>query len=207
MVKTEKILEDIVKGCIKNNRSDQEAFFNKFAGRFMAVAQRVSPNDNIANDILQDSFIKIFKKLSTLKTYDEPAIYSWGKKLISNVAIDFYRKEKRYSKDFEQLDDEVNIKNLSIYDKDDIGSVNEYGCWNDDGDESTYLEAKNISPDMIIKSIQKLSPQYKLVFNMFVMDGLTHDEIAETLNITTGTSKSNLSKAKERLREDLTLCN
>jgi len=199
MKKENKSLEEIIKGCINHNSKDQEAFFNKFAGRLMAVSQRVGPNDNVANDILQDGFIKIFRGISTLKIYDERAVYAWCKTVITNTAIDFYRKEKRYSYDF-NMDDDNNHKEWT----DNVGGVNELGIG---VDEVTYLDGKNISADKIIRAIQNLTPSYKLVFNMIVMDGLSHEEISDILNISAGTSKSNLSKAKERLRKELTLCN
>ena len=193
-VKT-KTLEDIIKGCINNNIKDQEVFFKLFSRKLMVVAQRVGPNDNVANDILQDGFIKIFRNIKSLKFYDEGHVLAWCKTIITNQAIDFYRKEKKYSAEFSHQFEESG----------------QYFVGREDNtlesEDTTYLDSKNIPPTKIIKAIQNLPPSYKLVFNMFVIDGLSHEEISQKLNICEGTSKSNLFKAREKLRKDLTLCN
>jgi len=191
-----KALGDIIKGCVNNDKNDQEAFFHMFAGRFMAACQRIAPNDHVANDILQDAFIKIFRSMSTLRTHEESGVLAWGKTVITNQAMDFYRKEKRYGHEFNDYNNNANGSGSIKY--------TEVGGVDDIYDTNTYLESKNITPERINLAIQKLSPSYKLVFNMFIIDGLSHNEIAGVLDISEGTSKSNLSKAKQKLREELT---
>lgn len=175
-------LESLVKRCAKDDRKAQQEFFKIYYGKFMGVARRLSPNDDVAQDIIQEAFIKMFKNLHTLDTVNESIIFSWGKRIITNCVIDFYRREKRFMHDF------------------DIGDIPSE--WIED-EETTYLDFKNIEQHQIIEAIQSLSPQFKLVFNMYSIDGLTHDEIGETLGISVGTSKSNLSRARVRLRKKL----
>jgi RNA polymerase sigma-70 factor (ECF subfamily) len=182
-------LTKVIEGCIKNNRKSQKEFYVEYSPRLMAISLRMSPDDDTAKDLLQESFLKIFKNLSTLDNHEPAVVYTWCKRLVSNTIIDYIRKNRHiYVIDtFEQtLEDS------------DIGS--------EDGIEYGYLDSKNISPTQLMKAIQTLSPQYKLVFNLYVMEGYTHQEIGDTLNISVGTSKSNLYKARMNMRKELELC-
>ncbi len=182
-------LTEIINGCIKNNRDCQKKFYKEFAPKLMGVSIRMSPDDDTAKDLLQESFLKMFDKLHTLDCHEPAVVYTWCKRIVTNTVIDYIRKNRNiYVIDtFEQtLEDS------------DVGV--------EDGIEYGYLDSKNISPSQLVNAIKTLSPQYKLVFNLYVMEGLTHKEIGETLKISEGTSKSNLSKARENLRKELELC-
>ena len=145
----------------------------------MNVCFRYSKNTDDAQDLLQDGFVKVF---SHLKSYDfKGSFEGWIRKIMVNTAIDFYRKNKGIY--FVDDEDGFILETSRVESADSIYS--DFGV------------------DEIMNSIQQLSPVYKAVFNMYVIDGFSHKDIAEQLNISEGTSKSNLSKAKQNLQEIL----
>jgi len=177
-------LKQVIKSCLKNKSKCEEAFFKMNYGKLMAVSLRMSPNRQIAEDLLQDSFIKIFKNINNLDSSEPAAVYSWCKRILTNTIIDYYRKKKTFELSFDDnfdIDIELN-------------------------DDVSYVESKNLNSNTIIEAIQRLSPQYSLTFNLFVIDGYTHQEISEQLQISVGTSKSNLFRAKAKLRKELETC-
>lgn len=176
-------IKEVIEGCIKNKKTQQEFFYNMFYGKLMSVSLRMSPNRELAEDFLQDSFIKIFKSIHMLEKYEPNIVYSWCKRILTNTIIDHYRKNKNFDLSLD-----------SNFDK----AIEE--------DDFDYLESKNIDVNILITAIQKLSPQYNVVFNLYIMDGYSHQEISDTLQISVGTSKSNLSKAKANLRKELKIC-
>lgn len=177
-------LETLINGCKKKDIRCQEKLFKMYYGKLMGIAIRMTPNREIAKEVVQESFIKIFKKIDSLKTYEPAQIYTWCKLIVRNTAIDYYRKIKRNEKSFDDTFDS--------YDASDEINYND------------YLDYKNISPNKVITAIQNLPPKMGLVFNLFVIDGLSHVEISEKLNINEGTSKSNLAKARMKLVKELT---
>jgi len=176
-------INEVIEGCIKNKRKYQEVFYKMFYGKLMGVSLRMSPNEELAKDFLQESFIKIFNKLHMLDKHEPQIVYSWCKRILTNTIIDHYRKNKHFELSFDDNFD------TPIEDVDD-----------------NYLESKNIDVNLLIRAIQKLSPQYNIVFNLYIMEGYSHQEISNELQISIGTSKSNLSKAKANLRKELELC-
>ena len=146
----------------------------------MAICLRYAKNEDEAKDILQDGFIKVFEKID--KYGFEGSFEGWLRRIIVNTAIDTYRKNKReYSLNEAMVKDE----NTTI-----------------DFDETTS-RYESLSVKDVVNSMQKLSPAYRTVFNLYVMEGMTHKEIADELNISEGTSKSNLAKAKLNIRKIL----
>lgn len=132
-----------------------------------------------ATDILQDGFIKVFDKIGL---YDDNGSFEgWVRRIIVNTAIDAIRKRKN-----EILTDDTGIYQTS----DDYYNSQEE-------EKSAY---KGLGVNDVVEAMQELSPMYRAVFNMYVMDGLTHQEIADELEISVGTSKSNLSKARARIK-------
>jgi len=173
----------IIEGCIKNNIKSQEEFFKLHYGKLMVVSLRMSPNREIAEDLLQESFVKIFKNLYRLDNHNPAVVYSWSKRIVTNTILDYHRRNKSFE--------------LSFDDNFDVSI--------DEESDTDYLESKNVDGEMLISAIQKLSPQYNIVFNLYVVDGYTHQEISDELQISIGTSKSNLSKAKANLRKELNI--
>jgi RNA polymerase sigma-70 factor (ECF subfamily) len=177
-----KNIEDIIQGCIKNDRKSQKALFDTYAGRLMAISYRYMGNEDDANEVLQEGFIKIFNKLSTYNfTVD---IWFWMKRVIVNLAIDKLRKRKRDRKVVSRGDDNV----FKTQNHDEMYDFEAY-------------DNQQISAQVVMDAISKLSPMYKLVFNLYAIEDYTHAEVAEELGISEGTSKSNYFKAKAKLRK------
>lgn len=171
-------VEKLVRACIKGDAKSQKMLYETFYGKMLAVCLRYANDSNEAQDILHDGFIKVFINLKKFK--NKGSLEGWIRRIIVNNAIDYVRSKKIFFVD----ETEHNISETEEY-------------------EDTLQEAEltKIKAEIIIKLIQKLSPAYQTVFNMYVIDDYSHKEIAEILNINIGTSKSNYFKAKQKLKE------
>jgi len=170
-------LPHIIKGCRKGDRKSQHDLYKLYYAYGMSVGIRYVKNEDEAIQILNDSFLKVFTKISK---YDSQYDFKpWFRKILVNTSIDFIKKKKRL-----QMDTNIEAaKNIST--REDILS--------------------RIGYKELINLVQSLSTAYRTVFNMYVIDGYKHEEIAKSLNISVGTSKSNLSKARAQLRDMVTL--
>lgn len=175
-------LKKIVDGCIRGKRKYQKILFEMFYGKMLAVCYRYAKDQDEAQDMVQNGFIKIFNKLDVYNF--EGSLEGWIRRIMVNTAIDQIRKNKR---DPFFIEDEQRIKNIE-----------EEIPFSEEDEYETKIKAETA-----IQVISELSPAYKLVFNMYVIEGFTHKEIAEYLGISEGTSKSNLAKAKQKLRAQL----
>jgi RNA polymerase sigma factor (sigma-70 family) len=173
------VLQEILDGCIKRNRRSQELLYKQFYGYAMGVCLRYSKSREEAKEILNDGFFKIFTKLESFDTTRPFKI--WLGRIMINTALDHYRREVRR----DIFDDSETGEEVSV-DETIIGKL-------------AYEE--------LVGLIQQLTPSYRLVFSLYVIDSYTHEEIAEQLNISLGASKSNLSRAREKLREMLSKIN
>jgi len=176
-------LEKLVKGCVKNHRKSQEAVHKLFYGKMMAVCRRYTRNEDQAKDILQDSFIKVFKNIDRFNF--EGSFEGWVRRIVVNTAIDFTRKSKR---DY-----------LLMNESNSIEDEKENLLYEEDEDYSIPLKVGDV-----IKAMEELSPAYRTVFNLYVFENYSHQEIADSLNISVGTSKSNLAKARANMKKILT---
>ncbi len=173
------ILDDIVKKCVKGDRKAQHELYKKFYSKMMGVCYRYTNNAEDAKDVLQDGFVKVY---INIKKYNfNGSLEGWIRRIMVNTAIDYYRKNK-------------NIFLVS----DDDGYILEHNKV--ESPDSIYSQ---FGEKDIIEAIQSLSPAYQTVFNLYVIEGLQHKEIAKKLNISEGTSKSNLAKAKQNLKRIL----
>lgn len=170
----------IVDACVRGDRMSQEVLYKSFYGKMLTVCMRYAKNKEEAYDVLQEGFVKVFEKLK--KFEKKGSLEGWIRRIMANTAIDHIRKRK----DFYLSSDEM-------YELDNIVDEN--------GIEAEMDELIQLKADIIIDFIQKLSPAYRTVFNMYVVENMTHQEIADYLNINIGTSKSNLAKAKIKLKE------
>lgn len=174
------VVKNLVDSCVRGESSGQELFYKTFYGKMLAVCMRYSRNREEAQDVLHDGLIKVFLKLKSFE--NKGSLEGWVRRIIVNNAIDYVRTKREFYMNEEQdylLDDLV-----------------------DDTDSSQELEKlKQIKVEKLIGLIQKLSPAYQMVFNLYALENMQHKEIAEKLNISIGTSKSNLAKAKVRLKE------
>lgn len=176
-------LKAIVQGCVREERKCQKMIFEMYYGKMMSACLRYISDKDEAQDVLQDGFIKVFSNIS--KFDFNGSFEGWVRRIIVNTAIDYIRKKKKDI--FQVTDHEFIMVNYSEEaDKTD--------------DENMYA---NLKKNEILEAIQQLSPAYKTVFNMYVIDGYTHQQIAELLNINIGTSKSNLAKARMNLQKIL----
>lgn len=168
--------------CALNKRESQKIIYSSFYGYAMAICDRYTNKHDDTIEILNDGFLKVFKEIHRFKPSYTDVVSSfkgWLRKIIVYTAIDHFRKYHKH-KLVTQLDDVVY----------QIPSLNEDAL-------------EKIAYEEIIRAIQLLSPAYRTVFNLFVIDGLSHDEIAAELGISTGTSKSNLFKARLQLQKIL----
>ncbi|MGB0887806.1 MAG: RNA polymerase sigma factor [Vicingaceae bacterium] len=172
-------LDSLVNRCVKNDRKAQKELYKLFYSKMMGVCFRYTNNAEDAKDILQDGFIKVFKNI---KKYNfKGSLEGWVRRIMVNTAIDHYRKNK-----------------AALFVDDEEGFILENSKV--ESDETIYSQ---FGEKVIMEAIQHLSPAYKTVFNLYVIEGFAHKEIAQKLNISEGTSKSNLAKAKMNLRKNL----
>ena len=175
-------MEDIIKECLNNDRKSQKILFDTYAGKLMAISCRYMGNEEEANEVLQEGFIKIFNKLPT---YDfRVDVWFWMKRVIINTALDKLRYRKKDRKTISSGDDNL----FKTTDHDEIHDF-----------ESE--QNQQVSAQLITEAISKLSPMYRMVFNLYVIEDYSHAEVAKELGISEGTSKSNLFKAKAKLRK------
>ena len=171
-------LLNIIQGCINANRDSQKVFYQLYYGYSLAICMRYCKNADDAIEIVNDGFLKIFRSLGTFNphyTDVEASMKGWMKRIMINTAIDHIRKNNQRFLVAEIFDNHFNIE------------------------DETETSIDKMSYDEIIAIVQKLSPVYRAVFNLYVIDGYKHEEIAEQLDISVGASKSNLSKARTNL--------
>lgn len=164
---------DLINGCIKGDRRMQEELYRRFSPRMYAVCLRYAGNAEEAEDILQEGFIKVFKKLDSFRS--EGSFEGWVRRIFVNTAIEHFRRKRYLMPVTEKEENTIEGKFTSVLDE---------------------LGAKDI-----MALVQELSPGYRTVFNMYVVEGYTHKEIADMLGISEGTSKSQLSRAKVILQD------
>ncbi len=163
---------EILKGCLSNKRQAQEALYKKYSGVLFGVSVRYTKDYSAAEDVLQESFVKIFTNISSYK--GKGAFVAWMRKIVINTALEKYRKQ------------------FQMYFVDDIEDITETVIAED---IYSKLDAEDL-----LKLVASLPPAYKVVFNLYAIDGYSHKEIAEKLGISIGTSKSNLSRARKILQ-------
>ena len=172
-------IRNIINGCLNGNRSSQELLYRRNVAKMYGVCLQYSGNEEEANDILQEGFIKIFENLSSYKF--EGSFEGWMRRIMVNTALEKYREKH------------------NLYRVDDIDNINELEADIEVG-EYTGLEAEDL-----MRMIKALPPQYKIVFNLYAIEGYSHKEIGQMLGITASTSKSNLSRARDILQRKV-LC-
>lgn len=165
---------ELIKACIKNNRTAQNELFRKYKDTLYFTSLKYCRNEADAEDNLHDAFITIFQKLKTYKS--QGSFEGWMKRITIFKAIDKYKTKKP----------------LNIEIKEDILE-----------DEVIVEKEENLSLNQLLALIQDLPDQYRLVFNLYQMDGFSHKEIASFLNISEGTSKSNYHRSKLILRDKI----
>ncbi len=172
--------DPILEGCIAGKRNAQHQLYMKYSSTMMAVCIRYSGNREEAEDILQEGFLKVFQKISTFRK--EGSLEGWIKRIIINHALNRFRKNR----------------NIPFHE--DIEEINETEILQNDEEVNA---PEPVPAETLLLMIQSLPQGYRLVFNMYVLEGYSHKEIAESLNITENTSKTQLLKARRLLRKKL----
>ena len=166
---------DLIQACVRQERWAQQRLYEDHYSKLMGVCLRYSNNKEDALDILHEGFIKVFRNIS--KYQSGTSLIAWMRRIMVNTAIDYYRKSIR-----RRTDDLETAYDVRTSDPDAISQCSE---------------------KEILAAIQTLSPAYRSVFNLYVIEGFAHKEIAEQLGITESTSRSNLVKARAKLKEIL----
>lgn len=169
----EEELRQLIGGCIKQDRTSQKMLYKAFYGFSMGICLRYANNREEAAEVMNQGFFKVFTRINTYDT--SRPFKAWLGKIMMNVSIDYYR---------------ANLKMAYTEDLDAVEHVS-------NGD----MADKKLNYDDLLAMVQKLPNAYRTVFNLFAIEGYSHDEIAEMLDITSGTSKSNLHKARQKLKQ------
>jgi RNA polymerase sigma factor (sigma-70 family) len=167
-----KELKKIIKDCVSGDVRAKEALYKLFAPKMFGVCLRYAKDRTDAEDSLQEGFMKVFKYID--KYRHEGSFEGWVRRIMVNISLEKYRKQHLM----------YPVEDISIYEKTN---------YNDD-----VLD--KISADELIEQIQKLSPRYRMVFNLYVLEGMSHLEISKEMKISVGTSKSNLARARDVLK-------
>ena len=166
--------EEILKGCIKKDPRAQKLLYEKYSRGLMGVCMRFTGNRDEAEDVLQEGFVKIFLNIGNYQA--KSSLIAWMRRILINTAITMYHK---------------NLKHRHHYDVDDFREKTVADtAW--DGAEYTHEELFNI--------IKELPAGYRMVFNLYAIEGYKHKEIAEKMNIDINTSKSQYSRAKRHIQ-------
>ena len=167
--------DELIKGCLKRDRNAQQQLYDLYSSKMYAICYRYVRHAMEAEDVLVMAFTKIFDRIEQFK--GEGSFEGWIRRVIVNEALTHLRKSRAMSveTELEQADREPDYDRLS-----------------------DHLEAEDLQ-----KMIQELPPGYRVVFNMYAIDGYSHKEIAEQLGITENTSKSQLSRARTYLQKIL----
>jgi RNA polymerase sigma factor (sigma-70 family) len=166
---------NILQGCLKGEKSFQKELYDTYSNKMFAVCLRYSGDYDQAKDFLQEGFIKVFQHLHTFK--GDGSFEGWIRKIMVNVCLESFRK-------LEYKFPHVNIA--------EAGSR-----------QSVQTELRKFDVQFVLKKIQRLAPGYRAVFNLHIIEGYPHQEIAEMLGISESTSKSQLSRARKLLQEQL----
>ncbi len=173
-------VKDLIEGCIHNRKNAQNMLYDIYSSRLYGVCLRYSGDRDEAQDILQESLLKIFNSIHTFKYVDEFLFYGWMYKITVNTALNHYRELIKRNQDKEAV---VELSNNN--------EIDEYSVFD------TILE--HINQQTLLKLIQELPIGYRTIFNLYAFENRSHKEIAEEFNISINTSKTQLFKARKIL--------
>ena len=168
--------QELIKGCLAGAPAFQRTLYKRYAAKMLTVCLRYAGTREEAEDILQEGFILVFEKLKQFKM--QGSFEGWIRRIMVNKSIENYRKTSK------------------VYQVIDIEDVEEKFISSED-------IVSNMSSKELLNMIHTLPPMYKMVFNLYAFEGMTHKEIAASLGIAEGTSKSNLSDARTLLKKKI----
>lgn len=166
-------LEELIKNCKKEDAKAQSQLYKRYASKLFSLCLKYSKNYVDAEDNLHDAFVTIFKKIEQYKNVG--SFEGWIKRITINTALQCYRQ-------------------VGVFD-----IINEAAI----EDVTVDINNNDVDLDFLLKIIQELPDRYRLVFNLYVLDGYSHNEISELLNISSGTSKSNLARGRYILKQKI----
>lgn len=166
---------DIIRGCLLNNAAMQKMLYDKYSAKMYGIAVRYAHDAEDAKDILQDGFVKVFQNLSKFK--GTGVFEGWMRRIFVNTAIEHYRRKNTTYEIQESHEKQTSDRDVSAVDK--------------------------LAAAEILNMVKSLPNGYRTVFNLFAIEGYSHKEIAEMLNISEGTSKSQYARAKALLQEKI----
>lgn len=166
----------LIDRCIAGERKAQELLYKQFAAKMLAVCMRYATDRMEAEDMLQNGFIKVFQKISGYR--GDGSFDGWVRRIMVHSSIEYYRKHH---------------KMLQVVDIDEAGQ----------GLAVNPLASSDLDAGVLIKLIQQLAPGYRMVFNLYALEGYSHKEIASMVGISEGASKSQLSRARGVLKEQI----
>ena len=166
------VQQQLIQQCQNGDRKAQRELYDRYSAALFGCCLKYAPSYQEAQDVLQDSFITIFEKIGQFE--DKGSFEGWCKRVTINTALQKYRGKKVY-----QLEDESKI----------VADVVE------------VEEPEDLGVDEMLGMIQQLPDRYRLVFSLYTLDGFNHREIAGLMDITEGTSKSNLARARKNLQQ------
>ena len=172
---TQYSMDELLEGCKAGNRKMQEALYRQTSSRMLAVCMRYAKDRMEAEDVLQMGYVKVFQRIKDYR--GEGSFEGWIRRVMVNTAIESYRK---------------NLRSMNIVPIEDAHEQ-----------AATGFDFSRLGVQDLMKLVQNLADGYRLVFNMYAIEGYSHKEIAETLGITEGASKSQLSRARAILRQEI----
>ncbi|MBL85367.1 MAG: RNA polymerase subunit sigma-70 [Winogradskyella sp.] len=167
-------LEQLIKKCINQDAKAQSQLYKQYASKLFSLCLKYSKNYAEAEDNLHDAFITVFSKIDQYK--NKGSFEGWLKRIAINTSLQRYRE------------------NVGVFDIVNEGNIE---------DVTVDINDEDVNIDFLLQIIQELPDRYRLVFNLYVLDGYSHVEISKLINISTGTSKSNLARARMILKEKI----
>jgi RNA polymerase sigma factor (sigma-70 family) len=170
-------IKDIIEGCVRGEKRSQDLLYRKFASLLYGICLRYAKNKMEAEDVLQEVYVKIYNNISSY--HHDGSFEGWLRRIAVNTSITYYRKNLKHAFQ-EDIDDVVQHKN-----------------------DPVQFDDLEFTQEELMNCIGKLPTGYKTVFNLYVIEGFMHKEIADMLSIDVNTSKSQLSRAKSHLQREL----
>ncbi len=165
--------QKLIEACVKGNAKACKTLYDRFSPKMFGICLRYAKDYHVAEDVLQEGFVKIFKNLHKFRF--EGSFEGWLRRIIVNTAIEQYRK------------------NVRMYPVGEL-TMEAHQAYHD-------MTVENMAAQDLLKLIQELSPGYRTVFNLYVIEGMSHKEISKMMNISEGTSKSQLARARYILQK------
>jgi len=165
-------LKKLIKGCASGDVRAQEKLYRMLAPKMFGVCLRYSKDRTEAEDNLQDGFVKVFENVHNFR--HEGSFEGWVRRIMVNVSLGKFKKQNVL----------YPVEDIAVYEHEQIS-------------EDVFAK---MGADDLMELVQQLPPRYRMVFNLYVMEGFNHQQISESMNISEGTSKSNLARAREILK-------